>query len=93
MTVYKDQKVRASLKKKGFVEEPTDHNFFFLYVDGKRTIVNTHTSFNHQDIDEYLIDKMKKQLHLNKKQFMNLINCPLKYDEYIKILESLGIEL
>lgn len=93
MTIYKDRDVRASLKRKGFKEEPTDHNFYFLYVDGKRTTVNTHTSFNHQDINDYLIDKMKKQLHLSKKDFARLIECPLKYDEYVKILKEANVDL
>lgn len=41
----------------------------------------------------YLIDKMKKQLHLSKKDFARLIECPLKYDEYVKILKEANVDL
>lgn len=41
----------------------------------------------------YLIDKMKKQLHLSKKDFARLIEYPLKYDEYVKILKEANVDL
>lgn len=86
--VFKDFEVKRSLTKKGFKKEPEDHWYYVLYVDGKRTKVKTHTSHCGQDIGEHLINAMKKQLHLNKKEFADLINCPLSYEEYVSILRQ-----
>jgi hypothetical protein len=88
MTVFNDCQVRGALKKKRFKEEPKDHNFYFLYINGKRTSINTHTSHNQQDINDHLINCMKKQLKLDKKDFENLINCPLSFEKYVQILKD-----
>ena len=72
MTVFNAYQVRGALKKKKFKEEPKDHNFYFLYINGKRTSINTHTSHNQQYINDHLINCMKKQLKLDKKDFKNL---------------------
>lgn len=90
MTVRKARDIEKSLIRKGFKQEPRDHRFFVLYIDGKRSSVNTHTSHCGQEINDYLIDCMKKQLSLTKKQFLDLIDCPLSYEEYIQILRDLG---
>lgn len=91
MTVFKATKVANALKSKGFIEEPTDHRSFVFYYKGKRTKIRTKTSNNGQDINDHLIDKMKKQTHLSKADFCDLINCPLKEPEYINKLKSQGI--
>lgn len=90
MTVFKDKKVRKSLEKKGFKQEPSSHhNYYYLYdQDGKRTKINTHTSRNEQEIGNFLIGQMSKQLKLSKEDFIDLINCPLSYEEYIAKLKE-----
>lgn len=82
MTTLKSNEVEKSLKKKGFIEEPGDHKFFVLYIDGKRTNIRTKTSHCGQDINDHLINKMKKQVHLEKKDFLDLIKCPLSKEKY-----------
>lgn len=92
MTVFDDRKVKEALKKKGFKNEPNKHhNYFYLYVNGKRTSINTHTSRNKQDIGDHLIKKMSGQLYLDRTQFENLIKCPLKHPEYVKILKDKNV--
>ncbi len=90
MIVFKDRQVRKSLEKKGFIQEPNKHhNYYYLYdQDNKRTSINTHTSRNGQEIDDFLIGQMSKQLKLSKKEFIDLINCPLSYEKYIAILKE-----
>lgn len=89
--VFKSKDVEKSLTKKGFKKEPRDHYYFVLYVDGKRTKVKTKLSHNGQDIDDYLIKNMSKQVHLDKVKFCDLINCPLSENEYKKILKENGV--
>lgn len=91
MACFKARKVKQSLAKKGFEEESSDHYYFVLCENGKKTRVYTKTSRNNQDIDDPLISLMSQQLHLTKRQFMDLINCPLSKEEYIKILKNKNI--
>lgn len=85
--VFASRKVEQSLAKKGFKNEPGDHKFFVLYNEGKRTKV----SHNNQEINDYLIGNMSRQLHLNKLQFCDLINCPLSENAYKKILKDKNV--
>ena len=89
--VFKSQKVEKSLKRKGFKEEPRDHKYFVFYNNGKKTRIKTKVSHCGQEINDYLIDQMKKQLHLNKSQFEDLINCPLSEEDYKAILKAQNI--
>ncbi len=89
--VFKSREVEQALKKKGFKKEPGDHNYFILYVNGVRTSVQTHTSHNGQDINSYLFNQMKKQVHLDTNDFINLIECPLSKEKYIEILKDKNI--
>lgn len=88
---FNHRDVEKALRKKGFKQIPTDHNSFVLIDrEGKRTLIRTKTSHNKQDIDSYLINKMCKQLHLSKKDFEDLIRCPLSKDKYFSMMEQAG---
>ena len=82
--VLSSDKVSKSLKKKGFVENKTHHKYYEFFHDGK-LILHTKLSHNGQDINDYLISQMKSQCMLDKKNFLDLINCPLSQEDYIKI--------
>lgn len=89
MTAIKSTQVEKALLKKGFKREPGDHRFYFLYDDsGKRTSVRTKVSHNQQEINDYLANCMKKQLHLSKDEFNDLVKCPLKYEQYLRLLKD-----
>jgi len=83
--------IKRGLQRKGFREDNRDHKFYFLYLGDKRTSVRTKISHGETEIDDGLIKLMAKQIHLTKDQFIDLVNCPLSYDEYIKILQEKGI--
>ncbi len=69
--------------------ELINHRFYFLYDDsGKRTSVRTKVSHNQQEINDYLANCMKKQLHLSKDEFNDLVKCPLKYEQYLRLLKD-----
>ena len=91
MTSFKPNKVESSLKKKGFKQKPGDHRYFYYYNNGVLTDVRTKTSHCGQDINDYLINKMAKQVHLSKDDFIDLINCPLSKEEYAKKLRKQNI--
>lgn len=84
-------KVKRSLQKKGFVEDDSDHKLYVLYLNDERTSVWTCLSHNGQSIGEDLISKMRRQLHLSKDDFVDLIKCPLSKEEYLDKLIKSGI--
>jgi hypothetical protein len=87
MAVFKAKKVKLALLKKGFIEDDSHHHFYEYIIDG-RLHARTRTSHNNQDIDDYLIGQMSRQCQLSKKQFIDLINCPLSKEEYAEILRN-----
>ena len=86
--------VEAGLARKGF--QPTkpgaDHNYFvYLSIAGKKARASTKTSHGRGfDIDDSLLAQMARQCSLTKKQFLDLLDCPLSRDEYEKLLEQAG---
>jgi hypothetical protein len=83
--------VQKSLKKKGFkVSNGADKYFEFCH-NGK-FILHTYTSHGtSHDIGDYLIHKMAFQCKLDKKDFLDLVNCPMDKEKYIGILEKKGV--
>ena len=82
--VIDSKKTFSKLKKKGFIEAPGDHKFLQYYHNG---ILVLSTKISHgatHDIRDSLISKMANQCMLDKKDFLDLINCPLSSEEYIE---------
>ena len=88
MKALNKKKVEKGLKKKGFKLASGDHRYFVFCIANKETSIRTKISHgSKKDIDNYLIAKMSLQTHLSKNEFINLINCPISEEEYIKILQ------
>lgn len=83
------KKVLKNLKKKGFQERKGDHIYLdYVTSSGKRTHITTKISHGQKhEIYDVLISLMSKQCELDKTDFLNLVNCPLKRESYEKILE------
>lgn len=64
----------------------TDHNYGWLIVNRKK-ILRVHYSHG-RDIPDNVVNKIRGQLKLSTKDFKNLINCPLSYQDYIAILKQ-----
>lgn len=58
-------------------------------VDGK-IILRTKRSFGSGKLDGNIPSMIRQQMKLNEVQFSDLIDCPLKRDAYIKILQDKG---
>lgn len=82
----KAREVLNRLKRKGFVEEREGHHIFLIYetTAGLRTDIRTRLS--HQsggsDIGDPLLGAMARQVRLNRREFDELIDCPLSRQEY-----------
>lgn len=90
MTTLKSRDVTTGLKRKGFEERKGSHLFFILYVDGKKTCIQTMVSHGMREIGDSLISKMARQTKLNSKGFVDLVTCPLSREAYIAELRKQG---
>ncbi|MCW4024701.1 MAG: hypothetical protein NWF01_06660 [Candidatus Bathyarchaeota archaeon] len=90
MAILKARKVLSGLEKKGFVQAEGDHTFLIFHVNGKKTSIRTKVSHGHNEIDDYLINKMSMQVKLEWNKFLDLINCPLSLERYLEDLKSRG---
>ena len=82
--------VAASLQRKGFALKENDHAFYHLFVDGKKTIVSTKISHGEREISDSLLGMMARQVKLTRRQFNDLIDCPLEFEEYVRLLRAAG---
>jgi len=91
MAVYHTSTFIQAIEKKGFVRDKTHHDMFWYHFDGKKTSVRTRTSQGEKEFNDGLLSQRRKQIGLsNKKQMLDLMNCPLKADELKQILIENG---
>jgi predicted RNA binding protein YcfA (HicA-like mRNA interferase family) len=90
MAPIKTKDIESALTSKGFKKVDTHHEMYWLYYDGKKTQVRTRISHSEKEYDNGLIALMAKQAKLSKAEFLDLINCPLSKEEYLKLLIKNG---
>lgn len=82
----KHREVLTGLKVKGFSEEKQRKHIHYAYVDlkGRTTVARTMISHDAggNDIDDRLLGKMAKQAGLNRKDFENLVDCPMSREQF-----------
>lgn len=97
--VLQTRRVEQGLRKKGFKSDDTlhnrDHNVFrYVTSDGLVTDIWTKTSRGRsgskKDISGDLLDWMADQCGLKRREFVDLVNCPMTRDEYEKTLAERG---
>lgn len=83
--------VESALTQKGFQEAPNrDHRYFFFYVDGKKTRVNTKISRSDSEIHDRNCSLMARQMKLTNRQFRDFVDCHLGLQEYTRLLTQNG---
>jgi predicted RNA binding protein YcfA (HicA-like mRNA interferase family) len=89
---FKTGEYRSALLKKGFKQErATGHDIFCLYVGEKKTQIFTMLSHgSSEDINNPLLNKMKKQLRLSNQEIERFIECPMNHDEFLSTLRRKG---
>ena len=93
-SVRKGREIDSALCKKGFRRQTGgDHICYFLVDDdGKDTDIKTKVSHGAMGstIGANLISRMARQLHVTKKQFLELIDCTLNEEGYREILDNVN---
>ena len=85
--------IDGALRRKGFRRDSSGkHIQYFLTAvpDGPEPDIKTMMSHGMQrgTLSAKLIGEMSRQLHLTKKQFLELIDCTLNEDGYREILST-----
>ncbi len=88
MSVKKAKDIETALLKKGFRSECTargnSHRFYTLWIDGKKTRINTYLSHDGKDYGDKLLTEIKRQLRFSdKKQLLEYIDCHMSEEKYI----------
>ena len=84
---FKAREIDSSLRRKGFKKIETKHHTkYVLYVNDKKTSIHTYISHGVNELSPKLLKKMAKQLKLKYDQFVDLIDCPLTGENYVKLL-------
>ena len=94
MAVIDSKKTYKNLKKKGFVDSIShspDHKYLEYYHNNKLILYTKVSHGGKQDLGNFLIKQMSVQCKLDKKQLMDLANCPLSKEEYLLLLKSQGL--
>jgi len=55
MTTRKSDRAGSNLCKKGFRLSETHHKYYVLYVEGKKTPIQTYISQGSRELDDYLL--------------------------------------
>lgn len=86
--------VEAGLLRKGF--QPTkpgaDHRYLvYVTPSGKKARASTKTSHGKGfDLSDSLLVQMARQCGLTKRQFLDLLDCPLSREGYEELLKQGG---
>lgn len=86
----KSKDVDKAWKKLGMVIKKSKDRHALLYVDGKM-VIRTMRSHGSGQLDGQIPQFIMKQMKLDKAQFKDLIDCPLKREGYIQILIDKGV--
>lgn len=86
----KTKDVCENLLKKGFQQRNGGDKYFHLFVNGKKTPVFTFVSHGEKEIHDGLLGQMARQTKLVKREFLELVDCPMTEARYLELLRERG---
>lgn len=77
-----------ALAKKGFTcQNQKRHDQYYFYCDGKKTSIRVSISRGSgYEYNSQLLSLVMKEMHLDRSQFNDFIQCPLTLERYTEIL-------
>ena len=76
------------MRKLGFEVRQTHHLLAWLEIDGK-VAVRTRRSNTAGDLPAVRL--IRRQMHLNGREFRGAISCTVTHDDYVEILRGKGV--
>jgi len=90
VTVLKIKDIISSMTKKGFKLDVDGKHKRLIYMhNGKTSSIVTHYSHSSDEVGDFLIKKMADQIKISKKQFLELVECTLSADDYLKLVKHI----
>lgn len=89
--VFKESEIHSALCNKvvnGELRKKGPHFIAKIYIEGKYITRIKFPNPHKKDFGQGKAKNLAAQLQLNQEQYNNLIKCPLKRDEYFKILRK-----
>ena len=71
-------------------QKDEDAELYRLFVDGKNTGIRTKISHGEKEIRDGLLGQMAKQTKLVKKEFLDLVDCPMTLERFLELLRERG---
>jgi len=90
VSAYPTRRIRTALLAKGFRQDPTHHEMYWLIVEGVKTPVHTYLSHGIREYGSALLGMMARELKLRRSELNALIECPLSQDDYMQLLARRG---
>ncbi len=90
MSVRKTRELRRALTAKGFRQDNTHHEMYWLYLGSRKTSIRTRISHGSKDYGDNLLGQMARQLGLARADFDDLIDCPLSGAGSATMLQECG---
>ena len=79
----KQGEVEAGLRRKGFRRTDTHHRYYVYHTRaGLKSRIRTRTSHGGRDLDAWLLGQMAQQCRVSRKDFLDLVDCPLDQGGY-----------
>lgn len=83
----KKNEINKIFKKLDLKVRSTGHKYGWLIVKDKK-ILRVHYSHGKGDIPNKIVNKIRGQLKLSQKDFMELAKCPMTFEDYINLLRQ-----
>ena len=76
---------------KGFEQQVTHHEMYWLVVDGIKRPIHTFLSHGAREYGDSVLGKVAQQLRLRRKELDALIECSLDGQGYVLLLKERGV--
>ncbi len=90
MTAQPTAAIRTALTSKGFPQDNSHHEMYWLYHDGKKTSVRTRISHGATEYGDNLLGQMARQVGLTRPEFSDFIACPMTAARYTALVTERG---
>jgi hypothetical protein len=91
MTEIHAHRLSSALVSKGFERvEASHHTMFWLMVRGTRRGIRTRISHGQRKADDWLLSEVARELHLSKRELLQLIECQISGDDYARLMIERG---
>jgi len=90
LTAVKAKDVARGLRRKGFDEIDNGDLYYHFMVDGRKSGIFTLRSKSDDDLGARYLTNIARQVFLKRDELLDLVRCPLSWDDYIAILRERG---